>query len=134
MLMLIAFACTHDKSATGGGGAGESEAASQPSTKPKSTKKPVAEPTGPHAAPGRPQLTPSPAGGMIPGGVEEIQDALKQQGLLGADYKRGELDETTAVAIRRFQEQNHLAQTGVPDHQTVRELGLDVDRVFKPAP
>jgi hypothetical protein len=91
------------------------------------TRKPVAQA-------GRSELTPSPAGIMIPGGVEQIQDALKQLGLLGSDYQRGELDETTAVAVRRFQEQNHLAQTGVPDHQTVHELGLDADRVFKPAP
>jgi hypothetical protein len=138
VVMLIAFACTHEKGATGGG-AGETQAQPappQPQGQPqvKSTKKPIAQPTGPHAAPGRPELNSSPAGMMIPGAVEQIQDALKHHGVLTGDYKRGELDNPTAAAIRKFQANHHLAETGVPDHQTVRALGLDVDRVFKPAP
>jgi peptidoglycan hydrolase-like protein with peptidoglycan-binding domain len=131
VLLMIGFACAHEHAqqpAAGSGGPAGPEAVQV-----KSTTKPVAKPTGPHAGSGRPELAPAPAGLMIPGAVEQIQAALEHRGLLAGE-KRGELDEKTAEAIRQFQGQMHLAKTGVPDHETVRQLGLDVDQIYKPPP
>jgi peptidoglycan hydrolase-like protein with peptidoglycan-binding domain len=96
----------------------------------KSTRTATAEKTGPQVAPGRPELAASPAGLMVPGAVEKIQSALEHEGLLhGA--KPGELDDATAAAVREFQGAHGLARTGVPDHQTVRILGLKPADIFK---
>jgi hypothetical protein len=71
-----------------------------------------------------------PAGLVVSGGMEKIQAALEHEGLLhGA--KPGELDDATAAALRQFQGAHCLARTGVPDHQTVRILGLAPDDIFK---
>ena len=43
----------------------------------------------------------------------------------------GRIDLPTSAAIRRFQEDQGLARTGNPDHETVRRLGIDPDALFR---
>ena len=82
--------------------------------------------------PGRPPLAASPGGLFVPGGVEKIQKALADRGYLDVDRaKKGEIDEATSAAIRKFQSDQGLARTGNPDHETLRRLGLDPDSLFR---
>jgi peptidoglycan hydrolase-like protein with peptidoglycan-binding domain len=85
--------------------------------------------------PGRPPLAASPGGLFVPGGVEKIQKALADRGYLDVDRaKKGEIDEATSAAIRKFQSDQGLARTGNPDHETLRRLGLDPDALFRKSP
>jgi hypothetical protein len=52
------------------------------------------------------------------------------QGKLGV-AKSGQLDDGTRNALRKFQRGQELAETGLPDIETVRKLGLDPDDVFQ---
>jgi hypothetical protein len=36
--------------------------------------------------------------------------------------------------LRRFQRAHDLPATGIPDHQTVKDLGLDPDQIFRQGP
>jgi len=74
-------------------------------------------------------LATSPAGLLKPGAEKKIQEKLASDGLLKSD-KRGELDEPTRAALRRFQDAHDLPATGLPDHETMRRLGLDPDDLF----
>ena len=87
----------------------------------------------PAAAPGRPQLSNSPAGLMRPAGPRLIQQALAKKGYL-TEHESGTLDDETSSALRKFQGDEHLARTGSPDRDTVRRLGLSPDDVFVPPP
>ena len=53
----------------------------------------------------------------------------------GAAFFRGDrgglIDDATASAIRKLQSDQGIARTGFPDHETVRRLGLDPDRLFR---
>src|SRR5919198_5341366 len=62
---------------------------------------------------GRPTVAASPTGIMQPGAARHIQEALRAKGYL--DEVTGELDERTSAALRRFQRDQDLAQTGAPD-------------------
>ena len=64
---------------------------------------------------------------LAPGGAAEIRRKLKDDGLLKQD------DESTEAALRRFQGQHDLPETGVPDHATVAKLGLDPNKIFRHA-
>jgi len=82
--------------------------------------------------PGRPPLAASPGGLLVPGAVERIQEGLAARGYLDLRAaKRGEIDDATASAIRKVQSDQGIARTGFPDHETVRRLGLDPDRLFR---
>jgi hypothetical protein len=82
--------------------------------------------------PGRPPLAASPGGVLVPGAVERIQQALAARGYLDLRAaKRGQIDDATASAIRKLQSDQDIARTGFPDHETVRRLGLDPDRLFR---
>src|ERR1700704_5139882 len=82
--------------------------------------------------PGRPPLAASPGGVLVPGAVERIQQALAARGYLDPRAaKRGQIDDATASAIRKLQSDQDIARTGFPDHETVRRLGLDPDRLFR---
>lgn len=68
----------------------------------------------------------------MPGGVEQIQDALASRGYLDKSAaKSGVIDEPTSAALRKFQSDQGIARTGNPDHETVRRLGLDADALFR---
>jgi hypothetical protein len=79
-------------------------------------------------------LATTPAELLVPGAIEKIQDALAARGYLDPSAKRGHLDVATAGSIRRFQSDQDIARTGIPDHETVRRLGLDPDALFRRAP
>ena len=70
---------------------------------------------------------------MNPGSARRIQEALRERGLL-AGAPSGELDEPTSAALRRFQRSEDLAQTGAPDRETLRRLGIDPQEVYRTVP
>jgi peptidoglycan hydrolase-like protein with peptidoglycan-binding domain len=68
-------------------------------------------------------------GGMLDDkSVKELQSALDKRGFKTSDS--GELDKDTEEALRRFQKSEHVAQTGLPDFDTVRRLGLDPKKLY----
>ncbi|GEJ56120.1 peptidoglycan-binding domain-containing protein [Anaeromyxobacter diazotrophicus] len=82
---------------------------------------------------GHPAVAASPEELMQPGSALRIQEALRARGLL-REPASGELDEPTSAALRRFQGQEHLAQTGAPDRETLRRLGIDPQGVYRSVP
>jgi len=69
---------------------------------------------------------------MNPGSARLIQEALRTKGYLATIS--GELDQETSAALRRFQRDEDLAQTGAPDRETLRKLGVDPQRIFRTVP
>jgi hypothetical protein len=65
----------------------------------------------------------SPAGLLKPGAEQKVRDKL------GLKAK----DEALRPALQRFQREHDLPATGILDHRTVKELGLDPDDVFERA-
>ncbi len=61
--------------------------------------------------------------------VETLQQALSQRGLL-RQHQQGELDPPTREAVRRFQQQQGYATTGVPDKQTLSDLGVSAEEAY----
>jgi hypothetical protein len=78
---------------------------------------------------GRPRVPASPEALLAEGAVGEIQRALAERELLG-EHAGGELDEATSAALRRFQREEGLAETGFPDRETLRRLGLDPEEAY----
>ena len=88
-------------------------------------------PPGP-VEPGHPPLADAPEELFVPGAVDRLQRALAGHGYLELDTAReGRIDPATAVAVRKFQSDQGLARTGVPDHETVRRMGLDPAGLFR---
>ena len=90
--------------------------------------------TNPNLHPGHPEKVPvatAPEALLAPGADEEIRDKLVARGFLDADAKPSH--GTAREGIRRFQQAQDLPDTGIPDQETVKRLGLDPDRVFKKA-
>ena len=69
---------------------------------------------------------------LVDGGVRAVQDALHERGFLDA-APDGEPGATTERALVEFQKNHGLAATGMPDRQTLRELGLDPDELIRRA-
>ena len=84
-----------------------------------------AEPTETGAIP----VASSPEALLAPGGEKDIRDKLADGGYL----KKGDESQSTQAALRQFQKAHDLPQTGIPDHATVKALGLDPNRIFKHA-
>lgn len=82
---------------------------------------------------GRPAVAASPEGLMNPGSTRKIQDALRQQGFFDGEPS-GTLDEATSAGLRKFQSSQGLAQTGAPDRETLRRLGVDPQEVYRTVP
>jgi Putative peptidoglycan binding domain len=83
------------------------------------------------AAPVEPKKTPvteSPEAQLKPGAEAEIRGKLTSSGFLGANDER-----SLAAALREFQASRDLPTTGVADEETVRQLGLDPERIFRRA-
>ena len=62
------------------------------------------------------------------GGVQKMQEALKEKG-----YEvdaTGTFDEPTKDALISFQKGEGLAETGLPDRETVRRLGIDPNELY----
>lgn len=81
---------------------------------------------------GRPAVSASPEELMNPGSARRIQDALRGRGYAKAGSS-GHLDAATAAALRRFQHDQDLAETGAPDRETLRRLGIDPGTVYETA-
>ena len=67
---------------------------------------------------------------LAPGAIGELQRALADRGHLEGRHREGELDRATSAAIRRFQEEEGLAATGMPDRETLSRLGLDPEDAY----
>jgi peptidoglycan hydrolase-like protein with peptidoglycan-binding domain len=78
---------------------------------------------------GRPAVSASPEGLMNPGSARSIQEALRGKGYL--DDVSGQLDVATSAALRRFQKDQGLAVTGAPDRESLRQLGVDPNSVYR---
>jgi murein L,D-transpeptidase YcbB/YkuD len=78
---------------------------------------------------GRPRVPASPEALLAEGAVADIQRALAERELLGK-HQEGELDAPTSAALRRFQKEEGLAQTGFPDRETLRRLGIDPEKAY----
>jgi peptidoglycan hydrolase-like protein with peptidoglycan-binding domain len=131
---LLFAACMHPRHVeTGGGDDGATAQRSAPQSsheegRPAAKARAARRPQRPGAAP----LAASPGGLFVPGGVEQIQNALTSRGYLDLDTANaGEIDASTTAAIRKFQSDEGIARTGNPDHETVRRLGLDAERLFR---
>jgi peptidoglycan hydrolase-like protein with peptidoglycan-binding domain len=69
-----------------------------------------------------------------PNSREQLAAALRQRGFLSADAPEGT---TLNGALRAFQKSEDLPQTGYPDDETLRRLGIDprrTDRTLDSAP
>jgi peptidoglycan hydrolase-like protein with peptidoglycan-binding domain len=80
-------------------------------------------------AAGRPRVPASPEALLAEGAVGKLQDALADRGYLGR-HRRGELDDPTSKALREFQADEGLAETGFPDRETLARLGLDPEESY----
>jgi len=79
--------------------------------------------------PGGVRVPPSPEGLLGRETVAKLQEALARQGLLGP-HRAGELDVATSAAVKRFQARRGLAATGMPDRETLRDLGVSADEAY----
>lgn len=69
-----------------------------------------------------------PEGLLKPGAEQKIRNKLSEGGLI----EEGKT--STEAVLRRFQASHDLPATGMPDHETIRKLGLNPDDVFRKAP
>ena len=79
----------------------------------------------------QPKTTPlaqAPEGLLMPGAEQKIRDKLSAGGFMKEDANA-----STGAALRRFQAAHDLPSTGVPDHETVRRLGLNPEDLFRKA-
>lgn len=72
----------------------------------------------------------SPDAGMLPDGGT---DQVLQAGVQGVNAS-GALDPKTQDALRAYQHSQGLPETGLPDYETLRRLGLKPDEVFHSQP
>jgi len=126
-LALALVGCAHAKTSETTESA-EPETAEKPSATeraPRTGKLRVA-PTG-----DQPKTTPlaqAPEGLLAPGAEQKIHDKLSASGFMKEDANA-----SAGTALRRFQAAHDLPATGVPDHETVRRLGLNPDELFRKA-
>lgn len=80
-------------------------------------------------AAGRPRVPAAPEALLAEGAIGDLQEALVEQGYL-AEHREGELDGATSAALRRFQADAGLAETGFPDRETLSKLGIDPEDAY----
>lgn len=78
---------------------------------------------------GGPRVPATPEGLLGADTVRQVQRALADRGLLGP-HREGDLDLATSAAVRKFQERQGLAATGMPDRETLRALGVSAERAY----
>lgn len=123
VLAALALACAGRKAAE----PVAEERPGQEGAKPESPDSPEEKGVAPEGE--RPRVPASPEALLAPGAVTDIQQALSDAGHLGA-HRAGELDAATSAAVRRFQEEQGLPATGMPDRETVRRLGLNPEAAY----
>jgi len=133
-LALVGCSHTHGvENPSAGSAAGDKGHATPPqdyATKSVTRPPPNERPPSDAPAPTIPLAT-SPSGLLKPGAEKKIQEKLSDKGVLENHTPSGELDGPTREALRRFQHDEGLPATGMPDDATVRKLGLDPADVFK---
>ncbi len=77
-----------------------------------------------------PRVPSSPKSLLAEGEIGKIQQALDGRGYLGKERRAGALDDPTTAAIRKFQRDQGLAETGFPDRLTLQKLGLDPEEAY----
>lgn len=77
----------------------------------------------------RPRIPSSPKALIAEGEIAKLQDALAGRGYLGK-HAPGALDDATTTALRKFQREQDLAETGFPDRLTIQKLGLDPEEAY----
>jgi hypothetical protein len=80
---------------------------------------------------GAPPVSSSPTGLLREDAIERIQGRLEVNGYLQHKDASGKLDGRTKEALRAFQRDRNLPATGIPDDETVRQLGLSADHIFR---
>jgi hypothetical protein len=78
----------------------------------------------------RPRVPAAPEALLAPGAVGRIQQALEARGYLAEAHRRGELDAATSNGLRKFQEDEGLAATGMPDRETLDRLGVSPNAAY----
>ncbi len=119
---LALFACTHAKTT-------DAQRPGEPAAE-HATVKAAPDSGRTASAGGKLNATPVaalPEGLLKPGAAQKIRDKLSEGGLI-RDGKT-----STEAALRRFQGSHDLPTTGIPDHETIRKLGLNPDDVFRKA-
>lgn len=114
---VASFSCAHSKTV-------QDNASSGPENPSKEKVQPQ--------TPGRPPLAGAPQGVLNPGAVKEIQSSLKEKGFPVAED--GVLGERTEAMLASFQKKQNLPATGMPDRTTLKELGLDPDKIYRANP
>jgi Putative peptidoglycan binding domain len=133
LLLCAGLACTHARKADD---ASDQTTAKEEVPEQEADPQEKAQSPDPQAVNGRK--------GLIAGGAkdpERVPVASSPTGLLkpGADEKvRGKLGagakgDGLRPALQRFQREHDLPATGILDHRTAKELGLDPDEIFERA-
>jgi len=86
-----------------------------------------APPQQPQVSSARPVRT-TPGGMLDPKAMHQIQSSLSRHG--ASAPSSGQLDDETQEALRKFQRNQHIAETGMPDYDTLRRLGLDPKSIY----
>jgi hypothetical protein len=128
LVSLSAAACTHARKADDA-----SDQVTSKTAEPEQADAQVADPqaagkkkgliAGGQKDPEQVPVASSPAGLLKPGADEKVREKLgvKEK---GGDYR---------AALQRFQREHDLPATGILDHRTAKELGLDPDDIFERA-
>lgn len=67
-----------------------------------------------------------------PGAIKKLQEALTREGYQMT--ATGELDDDTQRALRSYQRRHGMVETGMPDQETLRRLGLKPDEIYQNSP
>jgi hypothetical protein len=111
VFLLGLFGCSHPQTTA-------------PPSKPASEapRLPSASAATPKTEPGHPPLAAAPGVILKPGATDALAEQLRARGLLAPNASTSA---ELAKALRAFQKSEGLAETGFPDRETVRRLGLD---------
>lgn len=120
-LALVAGACRHPRKVGTPAPAAEKERAKRGETSAQKGVPPRGE---------RPRVPSSPKALLAEGEIGKIQQALEDRGYLGKERRAGALDDPTTTALRKFQRDEDLAETGFPDRLTLQKLGLDPEKAY----
>jgi peptidoglycan hydrolase-like protein with peptidoglycan-binding domain len=68
-------------------------------------------------------------------GIKKLQRALatRQKAVAGLQ-ESGKLDTKTQEALRAFQKEQQLPDTGLPDYESIRRLGVKPEEVYQHSP
>jgi len=95
----------------------------------REVQQPPERPTVVSRGRGKPAVASSPRALLRKDGVRQLQQALRARGFrvpLDGNY-----DRETQRAVLSFQRQHKLAATSMPDLETLDELGLDAERLYR---